>query len=486
MDTIKTRSAEFISYFFVLLFCYASFSKILDFENFQLQIAQSPILSAYAGLVSYGVLVTEFLAAGLLLYPRWRTFGLFASLALMAMFTTYIFLILNYSDFIPCSCGGILEKLGWREHLLFNTCCILLAILAIFMTERENKVSIKSLIPIISLTVVVSCGLMIVLFLSSEHVIKSENNFTRRFLPHPISDEVAVDLKASSFYFAGYHGDTIFLGNREAPLLMATLAPHDAKAKIDTLKLSDDRLPFKKIELSVSYPYFSLSDGTVPIIFDGQFPDLLASKADLKPVYFSQIKMTSAYQYLFRTTLTESKKSVLGSMNTATGRTELKHHILEKQIDGLFDTDGQLSYDALSKKAVYTYLYRNQYIVSDNLLLNKKEGKTIDTVRTAKITLRKMSDGKTKMAAPPVEVNLFQDAFDGYLYNVSALRGQFESRSRWNSSRVVDVYNYNNKNYQYSFYIKNRQEHKVRSIIVTRHYLYALIGNELIRYQRRR
>jgi len=486
MDTLKTRTSELISYFFVVLFCYASFSKILDFENFQLQIAQSPILSAYAGFISYGVLGAEFLAAGLLLYPKWRTYGLSASLALMVMFTTYIYLILNYSDFIPCSCGGILEKLGWREHLLFNAACILLAIVALLMTEKESKAGVKRLIPMISLNVVVSCGLMLLLFLSSEHIMRSENNFTRRFLPHPITDETIIDLNASSFYFAGYHGDTVFLGNREAPLLMATLAPHEAKAKIDTLKISDDQLPFKKIELSVSYPYFSLSDGTVPVILQGQFPDLQAAKVDFKPPFFSQIKMTSAHQYLFRATLTEGKKSVLGSINTETGRTELNDQILEKQIDGLFDTDGQLSYDAVSKKAVYTYLYRNQYIVSDNLLLNKKEAKTIDTVRTARITLRKMSDGKTKMSAPPVEVNLFQAAFAGYLYNVSALRGQFESRSRWNNSRVVDVYDYNNQTYQYSFYIKNRQENKARSILITRQYLYALTGNELIRYQRRR
>lgn len=39
-----------------LLFMYAAMSKMLDFENFQVQLAQSPLLSAYAGFVSYAVI----------------------------------------------------------------------------------------------------------------------------------------------------------------------------------------------------------------------------------------------------------------------------------------------------------------------------------------------------------------------------------------------------------------------------------------------
>ncbi len=38
----------------------------------------------------------------------------------MAMFTGYIIIILNYAERIPCSCGGILNKMGWHDHLIFN------------------------------------------------------------------------------------------------------------------------------------------------------------------------------------------------------------------------------------------------------------------------------------------------------------------------------------------------------------------------------
>ncbi len=34
-----------VAYFYILLYCYAAISKILDFENFQIQLAQSPLIS---------------------------------------------------------------------------------------------------------------------------------------------------------------------------------------------------------------------------------------------------------------------------------------------------------------------------------------------------------------------------------------------------------------------------------------------------------
>ncbi len=109
-----------ICYLFIVLFIYAAVSKLMDFETFQIQLAQSPLLSAYAGFISYAVITVEIVIALLLCYKRWRLIGLYASFGLMIAFTVYIYLILNYSDFIPCSCGGILEKMGWKEHLIFK------------------------------------------------------------------------------------------------------------------------------------------------------------------------------------------------------------------------------------------------------------------------------------------------------------------------------------------------------------------------------
>jgi len=76
MKTFASRFVEYTSYFFILLFCYASISKIMDFDHFQVQIAQSPLLSVYAVWVTYGILIFELIVCFLLLFDRSRFTGI--------------------------------------------------------------------------------------------------------------------------------------------------------------------------------------------------------------------------------------------------------------------------------------------------------------------------------------------------------------------------------------------------------------------------
>jgi len=80
----------------------------------------------------------EYLLAFGLILERTRLMALYGSFALMIMFTTYIILVLKFSDYIPCSCGGVLEDLGWTEHIIFNMVFILLAATAIRCLEVEG------------------------------------------------------------------------------------------------------------------------------------------------------------------------------------------------------------------------------------------------------------------------------------------------------------------------------------------------------------
>lgn len=128
-----------VAYSCAILFIYAAVSKILDFENFQIQLAQSPLLSAFAGYVAWGVPALEIVLSLLLLSNKGRSMGLFGSFGLMIMFTAYIYIILNYSAFVPCSCGGVLEKMSWNQHLIFNIVFVLLSALAALMSASQPK-----------------------------------------------------------------------------------------------------------------------------------------------------------------------------------------------------------------------------------------------------------------------------------------------------------------------------------------------------------
>ena len=137
---------EIISFLFVLLFLYAAFSKLVDYETFTIQINQSPLLTGLGGIVPWLVIGIEIIVSGLLLLSKTRILGFYLSYCLMMSFTVYIIVILNFSPYTPCSCGGVLQQLGWAQHLIFNASFLLLALIGIFL-ESIHRSSTKHIMP---------------------------------------------------------------------------------------------------------------------------------------------------------------------------------------------------------------------------------------------------------------------------------------------------------------------------------------------------
>lgn len=130
---------ECICYLLVILFVYAAVSKLLVFQDFKVQIGKSPMLTTFRDWLVWIVPLLEIGIALSLLSPRFKVLGLYASFGLMISFTTYIIIILKFVDHIPCSCGGILESLGWKEHLFFNSFFIFISFVGILIYSSRNK-----------------------------------------------------------------------------------------------------------------------------------------------------------------------------------------------------------------------------------------------------------------------------------------------------------------------------------------------------------
>lgn len=111
---------EIICFLFIFLFIYASLSKILKYEDFAFTMMQSPLLNGYERILMWLVPSLELLVVPLLLIPKYRQVGLHASFSLMITFSVYIIAIQFVGDEIPCSCGGILGRMSWTAHLIFN------------------------------------------------------------------------------------------------------------------------------------------------------------------------------------------------------------------------------------------------------------------------------------------------------------------------------------------------------------------------------
>lgn len=124
----------------IFLFTYTGYLKLTGHDRFQQFLAAIPYLGTYAQLISWMVPIGELAIALLLILPRYRPLGLKLFAASMGIFSLYIASMLIWATHLPCSCGGVIEKLSWREHLWFNLGFLALSILAIRLSGRQPKI----------------------------------------------------------------------------------------------------------------------------------------------------------------------------------------------------------------------------------------------------------------------------------------------------------------------------------------------------------
>jgi uncharacterized membrane protein YphA (DoxX/SURF4 family) len=467
------------------LFVYASVSKLLDFENFQIQLGQSPLLSAFAGWVSWGVPIVELVIALLLLVPKFRLVGLFAAFSLMVMFTTYIIIILNFSSFIPCSCGGILEKMGWTEHLLFNIGFVILALIGILLQKNLQLSNFKILLSILLIGFLCSI-IVIVLFFLSEEQIHSNNSFLRRYPHHPITAIKGIPIQYNSYYVAGFSKGKIYLGNSTAPLHLLGIDTSLSSQKQIHIVITDSKnYIFSSIKVSVCDSVFYTSDGSVPVIFKGKIADWNANLQWNGAITFSHYQLIDSLNLVFRSNYNIKGESILGTLYFGSSpKTNFNANLLQKQIDGIFDVDGYLHFDKALNRLVYIYLYRNQFIVADQALNINYRGKTIDTISKSQIKVVDVTSRKErKLAAPPLLVNKSSAVSNNLLFVNSALIGQYEPLEMWEEASIIDVYNLNTNTYVGSFYIYDYDDEKLKNFFVLDNNFYGFIGSHLVQYK---
>jgi hypothetical protein len=134
----KAIPVDIITYFFILLFLYTGVAKLMEMNVVKEQIASSPFLGAFAGIIAWTLPICEILSAIALFIPAFRLKAFYVTLALMSLFTIYVIVILLADNHLSCSCGGIIEELSPKEHVLFNSACVILSIVAIAAERRQE------------------------------------------------------------------------------------------------------------------------------------------------------------------------------------------------------------------------------------------------------------------------------------------------------------------------------------------------------------
>jgi putative oxidoreductase len=130
---------EIIAALFILLFMYTATSKFLEFSSFRTVLHMSPLIGDTASVVAWGLPLTEIVISLLLFFPRTRRKGLWASLVIMTLFTAYIGYMIYFTPTRPCNCGGVLQQMTWKQHLIFNIFFTLLAGIGLWWDKRKIR-----------------------------------------------------------------------------------------------------------------------------------------------------------------------------------------------------------------------------------------------------------------------------------------------------------------------------------------------------------
>jgi hypothetical protein len=134
---------ECVSALLILLFLYASVSKFLDFKTFFKEMNNQPLPNSWTPFLVWFIPCSEILLSLALLFERTRLLGFYGSLVLMGLFTIYAILILSHVfPYVPCSCGGVIKRLTWRQHLVLNLFFVTLSVIGVIAQRKKSFHSI--------------------------------------------------------------------------------------------------------------------------------------------------------------------------------------------------------------------------------------------------------------------------------------------------------------------------------------------------------
>lgn len=133
----RNMMRDSISAIFIFLFVYTAVSKMYAYTLFEQTLEGTPLIGATSTYIAVLLPITELFVSLLLFIPRTRKWGLYSTFALMTVFTLYIGYMIIFTTHRPCTCGGVIEKMTWAQHLAFNIVFTLLALAGVLLVVNK-------------------------------------------------------------------------------------------------------------------------------------------------------------------------------------------------------------------------------------------------------------------------------------------------------------------------------------------------------------
>lgn len=124
---MKNTYVQIVAAIFIFLFFYTAISKIIDLGLFKAQMQITFHYKIFVYVIIWLLPLVEIIVAFMLLIPSYRTRGFLVSTIMMIIFIIYIACLMMFWTHLPCSCGGIIEMLSWKQHLILNIFLLLLS-----------------------------------------------------------------------------------------------------------------------------------------------------------------------------------------------------------------------------------------------------------------------------------------------------------------------------------------------------------------------
>ncbi|WP_268223886.1 hypothetical protein [Sinomicrobium oceani] len=306
---------------------------------------------------------------------------------------------------------------------------------------------------------------------------KKENHkhagFERLFAPEGVLQPLdTLDLGYSSYYIAGVDNGHLYLGNSQIPSLVVETKVDNLKDTIHhKISIKESNLKYRSIQVKVSAPYFYLVDGVIPFIYRGNISDWAATLYKNSPYFLDAIPTDNGALALIG--VNKEMEKVLYKVTEETPEPEIFPGLLKAQGDeAILSTSGQLHYDKNRQILTYVYLYRNQFFLMDTDFNMVHKGNTIDTISQEKINVGEISsENQWKISPLSLKVNERSSVNENLLYINSNILAGNEDIDVFDRTSVIDVYQLDNGNYQYSFYIPAFSSKKIREFVVVHHNL---------------
>jgi len=328
--------------------------------------------------------------------------------------------------------------------------------------------------------------LVLILYVFADKPNDQKNGFNRHLPSHTATLHQSLELGYPAYYIAGFAGEHIYLGNYSASLHLLAVDQQLKDTQQLTLTIpAGERYAWKLSRIMVDSPAVYMAEGNTPSLYSGKLNDLHMSRFLPQSCFFNVLQNISTTSFISRSIHIDTlgnKQSILTKITTDTPYVKLRAGILQKQVDGIFCTDGTLDYDKQTGKLIYLYHYRNEFIALDTNLQVIYTGHTLDTNTTARIQVANMSTGTSKFSAPPNYVNNRARIGNNRIYILSSMLADNEDKQIWQHNEIIDVFSLDKGDYMYTLYIPLHGKEHMTDFIVKDNKLFALYDHSLNAY----